>query len=185
MNFKGRECLARQCLVNIVKRIGQPKILIIDKLQPPRPIHLTELDKIRDLQLRQQLKEMNFTLPEEIGTLVSLEELRFYNMTRHDKVPDKQSLKTSLIFALPNWICQLSNLKVLTISNSGLKEIHGPILGQLKNLTQLNLPVRSRIRNSSFLPFLTAPLVKRPRDNPTGSRVSDEAYPAFSLWQQD
>jgi hypothetical protein len=150
LNFKGRECLSRPTLVNIIKRIGRPKILIIDKLQPPRPFQLTDLDKIRDYQLRQALKEMNFNLPEEIGQLTSLEELRFYNMCRFDKVPDKTSVKTSLIFALPNWVCQFVNLKVLTISNSGLKEIHGPILGQLKELQQLNLPVRQICPNLLF-----------------------------------
>lgn len=144
LNFKGRDCLARQTLINIIKRLKNPKVLIFDKLQPPRPIQLSDLDKIRDVTLRQQLKEMNFTLPDEIGQLSTLEELRMYNMARFDKVPDKQAVKTSLISQLPVWICQLSNLRVLTISNSGLKEINGALLLSLRGLQQLNLPVRSR-----------------------------------------
>lgn len=143
LNFKGRDCLARDTLANIIRRLKQPKVLIIDKLHPPKPIHLSDLDRVRDPTLRQQLTEYNFTLPEEFAMLApSLEELRFYNMIRIDKIPDKPPSRTTLISSLPRWVGLFTGLKILTISASGLKEVDGAILGQLRNLQQLNLPVR-------------------------------------------
>jgi hypothetical protein len=87
----------------------------------------------------------NYSIPSMLWSLVTLTELRFYNMVRIDEWRDPSTnrrirVTSSFIKEIPANISALTNLQTLVLSRSGLEKIGADIFPRLTNLQCLNLP---------------------------------------------
>jgi hypothetical protein len=128
-------------LSQLLGRLMGLSSITIDSLAPPSLDDLDLANSITDPKLRDSYKACHFQLPDTLGPLGErgLQTLRLYNLAR----VEKDGRVSTWIERLPPSLVHMKYLTVLTISASGLRELDPNILAHLRQLEQLNLPVRN------------------------------------------
>jgi hypothetical protein len=124
---------------SLLVRLTHLKYLTIEGLFPPPPMRYPPFQEQIEQHYRKLVRhEADYLLPEVLGLLVNLTELKFFNMVKEYSYLAEE-YPVSYLSTVPECISKLTNLKILTMSACGVENIPEGRLGSLTQLEELEL----------------------------------------------
>lgn len=124
---------------SLLVRLTHLKSLTIENLFPPPPMNYPPFQANIEPHYKVLVRhQADYVLPEVLGLLVNLVELRFFNLLR-SYTYESEAVEVSYLHSVPECVSKLTNLRLLTMSNCGMKEIPDGRLAALTNLEELEL----------------------------------------------